>query len=58
MAICYKSYLAITLKMFCQYWGWSGGAKVLGKLPVPGRPTKLDYSRAKAYCACIRCGWR
>ena len=25
---------------------------VLGKLPVPGRPTYLDYSRAKAYCAC------
>ena len=23
-------------------WGWSGGAKVLGKLPVPGRPTYLD----------------
>ena len=22
--------------------GWSGGAKVLGKLPVPGRPTYLD----------------
>ena len=21
------------------YRGWSGGAKVLGKLPVPGRPT-------------------
>ena len=21
------------------YWGWSGGAKALGKLPVPGRPT-------------------
>ena len=20
-------------------WGWSGGAKVLGKVPVPGRPT-------------------
>ena len=20
-------------------WGWSGGAKVLDKLPVPGRPT-------------------
>ena len=20
-------------------WGWSGGAMVLGKLPVPGRPT-------------------
>ena len=25
--------------------GWSGGAKVLGKLPVPGRHTNLDYSR-------------
>ena len=22
-----------------QCWGWSGGAMVLGKLPVPGRPT-------------------
>ena len=22
-------------------WGWSGGALVLGKLPVPGRPTIL-----------------
>ena len=22
---------------------WSGGAKVLGKLPVPGRPTNLAY---------------
>ena len=30
---------------------------VLGKLPVPGHPTKLDYSRARAYCACSRCGW-
>ena len=29
---------------------------VLGKLPVPGRPTNLDYSRARAYCACNRCG--
>ena len=37
--------------------GWSGGAKVLGKLPVPGRPTNLDDSRARAYCACSRCGW-
>ena len=31
--------------------------KVLGKLQVPGRPTYLDYSRARAYCACKRCGW-
>ena len=29
----------------------------LGKLPVPGRPTNLDYSRARAYCACSRCEW-
>ena len=37
--------------------GWSGGAMVLGKLPVPGRPTSLDKSRARAYCSCSRCGW-
>ena len=37
--------------------GWSGGAMVLGKLPVPGRPTNMDYSRARAYCACSGCGW-
>ena len=37
--------------------GWSGGAMVLGKLPVPGRPTNVDYSRARAYCAHSRCGW-
>ena len=30
---------------------------VPGKLPVPGRPTNLDHSRARAYCACSRCGW-
>ena len=30
---------------------------VLGKLPVTGRPTNLDYNRARAYCACSRCGW-
>ena len=30
---------------------------VLGKLPVPGRPTNLDKSRARAYCACSGCGW-
>ena len=29
---------------------------MLGKLPVPGRPTDLDYSRARAYCACSGCG--
>ena len=30
---------------------------LLGKLPVPGRPTNLDYSRARAYCACSGRGW-
>ena len=30
---------------------------VLGKLPVPGRATCLEWSRARAYCACSRCGW-
>ena len=29
---------------------------VLGELPVPGRPTSLDKSRARAYCSCSRCG--
>ena len=27
------------LDIFTLIWGWSGGAMVLGKLPVPGRPT-------------------
>ena len=30
---------------------------VLGKLPVPGGPTNLDYIRARAYCTYSRCGW-
>ena len=30
---------------------------VLGKLIVPGRTTNMDYSRARAYCACSRCRW-
>ena len=30
---------------------------VLGKHPVPGRPTNLDYSRARTFCAYRRCGW-
>ena len=32
---------------------------VLGKLPVPGRPTSLNLkkSRTRAYCSCSRCGW-
>ena len=30
---------------------------VLGKLPVLGRPTNFDCSRAMAYCTCSGCGW-
>ena len=30
---------------------------MLDKLAVPGRPTSLNDSSARAYCACIRCGW-
>ena len=29
---------------------------VLGKLPVPGRPTGLDNRGAGACCACSGCG--
>ena len=29
---------------------------MLGKLPVRGGPTNLNYSRARAYCACSRWG--
>ena len=38
-------------------WGWLGSVMVLGKLPVPGRPSNLADSRARAYCACSGCGW-
>ena len=33
-----------------------GGAMVLGKFSVPGRPTSLENNRARDYCACSRCG--
>ena len=32
---------ATTPTLLLRYMGWSGGAMVLGKLPVPGRPTIL-----------------
>ena len=37
--------------------GWLGDAMLLDEVPVPGRSTNLENSRAKAYCACSRCGW-
>ena len=42
--------------LFFYFSGEGGGAMVQGKLSVPGRPTKLNYSRARAYCAYSRCG--
>ena len=36
--------------------GSGGGRVVLGKLPVLGHPSYLNYSRARAYCTCSRCG--
>ena len=48
----------MVISCFLTRWGWSGGAMVLGKLPVPGRPANLDHSRARAYLACSRCGLR
>ena len=37
---------------------WLRGAMMLGKLPVPGRPSNLADNRARAYCACSGCRWR
>ena len=49
------SSLLLSIKaVYKEVSGWSGGAMMLGKLPVPGRPTNLDFSRARAYCACSR----
>ena len=56
MAVKLKLSLNIN-KYFLLLEGWSGGAMVLGKLPVQGHPTNLDNSRARAYCACGGCGW-
>ena len=36
--------------------GWSGDAMVLDKLPVPGRPANLDYSRARASALAVVAG--
>ena len=50
-----RIYVSLCVLLPCR--GRSGGAMVLGKLPVPGRPTNLDCSMTRAYCACSRCGW-
>ena len=63
--LCFKGITIFYLQfisIFIFFFGGGGGggsdaAKVLGKLSVPGHPTILDYSRARAYCACTRCRW-
>ena len=52
----FKQNKQLSKSFYLLFWGWSGGAKVLGKLSVPGRPASLDDSRTRAYCACSRCG--
>ena len=55
-----RSLLRVSLSALCsatKRLEWSGGAMVLDELLVPGRPTNLDKSRARAYCACSRCVW-
>ena len=37
--------------------GVVGGVMVLGKLPVPGRPVNLDYSRSRASALAAGAGW-
>ena len=50
------SWVNFQVRGVLQFGGRSGGAKVLGKLSVPGRPSSLDDSTARAYFACSRCG--
>ena len=51
-ALCSENCCKISSKSH-QVRGWSGGAMVLGKLPVPGRPTHLDHSRASGPTALL-----
>ena len=46
----------VVILYYSTIWGWSGGAKVLGKLQVPGRPTDWDYSRARPIVLAVGAG--
>ena len=51
------TYIHISLTIgVMQYRGWSGGAMVLGKFPVPGCPTNFDYSRTRANSLTVGAG--
>ena len=43
----------VSQALLLHWMGYSGDAKVLGKLQVLGRP----IGSARTYCACSRCGW-
>ena len=48
----------LCLKLMFYLWGWSGGAMVLGELPVPGRPTIwITVGQGLTALAVYRCGW-
>ena len=55
-------YIARTYRVLYSFihrlpWGWSGGAMVLGKFLLPGRPTIwITVRQGPQYCACSRCG--
>ena len=49
--------MTLTFDLHLALFSWSSGVMVLGKLPFLGRPSNLDNSRTRAYCACSRCGW-
>ena len=40
-----------------EFWGWSGGAVVLGELPVPGRPTILITVGQGPITLAVGAGW-
>ena len=44
--------------LYLELFGWLSDEMVLGKLSMPGHPTNLDNSRARAFCACSKCGWK
>ena len=46
-----------TVCKFSYFWGWSGGAMVLGKLPVLGRPTILITVGQGPIALAVGAGW-
>ena len=45
---CLDYHFPFSISLSLRGWGWSCGVMVLGKLPVPGRSTNLDYSMERA----------